>query len=119
MTGFALALSALVVTSVLGLAVVYALRRRWITTVLAATVLVPVLSLAVGVLVTAALVPPENVERIAIPVAVAVGLSILIAVVAAKVIMRASVALRRAVELLGDGAEFTPPAATDRRAGPR
>jgi signal transduction histidine kinase len=38
-----------------------------------------------------------------------VGLSILIAVVAAQVIMRASVALRRAVELLGDGAEFTPP----------
>ncbi len=73
------------------------------------TVLVPVLSLAVGVLVTAALVPPENVGRITISVAVAVGLAILIAVVAAEVIMRASVALRRAVELLGDGAEFTPP----------
>jgi hypothetical protein len=57
MTGFALALSALVATSVLGLAVVYALRRRSITTVLTATVLVPVLSLAVGVLMTAALVP--------------------------------------------------------------
>jgi signal transduction histidine kinase len=109
MTGFAVALSALVATSVLGLLVLYALRRRSITTVLTATVLVPVLSLAVGVLVTAALVPSENVERIAVPVAVAVGLSILIAVVAAKVIMRASVALRRAVELLGDGAEFTPP----------
>ncbi len=109
MTGFATALSALVATSVLGLVVLYALRRRSITTVLTATVLVPVLSLAVGVLVTAAVVPPEKVERIAIPVAVSVVLSILIAVVAAKVIMRASVALRRAVELLGDGAEFTPP----------
>ena len=105
------ALSALLATSALGLLILYALRRRSITTVLTATVLVPVLSLAVGVLATAALVPPDSADRIAIPVAVAVGLSVVIAVGVSKVIMQASVALRRAVELLGDGSEFTPPRA--------
>jgi hypothetical protein len=49
------------------------------------------------------------VDQLAIPVGVAVGLSVVIAVVVAKVIMVVSVALRRAVELLGDGTEFLPP----------
>jgi signal transduction histidine kinase len=107
--GIGLALSALVATSAIGLAVLYALRRRSITTVLTATVLVPVLSLAVGVLATAALVPADSVDRIAIPVAVAVLLSIAIAVGVSKLVMRASVALRRAVELLGDGTDLALP----------
>lgn len=57
------------------------------------------------------LAPPQAIDRLAMPVAVAVGLSILIAVAVAKLIMKASVALRRAVELLGDGAQFAPPRA--------
>ena len=111
--GTALALLALVATSALGTLLLYALRRKSITTVLTATVLVPVASLAVGVLAAAALVPAGSVDRIAIPVAVAVGLSVVTAVAVSKLIMKASVALRRAVELLGDGSDFTlPPAPT-------
>lgn len=107
----AVALSSMLAVALLGLLVLYALRRRSITTVLTATVLVPALSLAVGVLGMTALSPPGSVDRLAAPVAVAVGLSIIIAVVVAKVIMKASVALRRAVELLGGGAQFAPPRA--------
>jgi hypothetical protein len=109
----AVALSSMLAVALLGLLALYALRRRSITTVLTATVLVPVLSLAVGVLGMTSLSPPGSVDRLAVPVAVAVGLSIITAVVVAKVIMKASVALRMAVELLGDGAQFAPPARTD------
>lgn len=107
----AVVLSSMLVVSVLGLMVLYALRRRPITTVLTTTVLVPVVSLAVGVLAMTALVPSRSVDRIAIPVAVAFGLSIVIAVGIAKLIMQASVGLRRAVELLGEGADFAAPRA--------
>jgi signal transduction histidine kinase len=107
----AVALSSILAVALLGLSVLYALRRRSITTVLTGTVLVPVLSLAVGVLAMTALAPPRALDQLAIPVGVAVGLSIVIAVVVAKIIMIASVALRRAVELLGDGTEFVPPRA--------
>ena len=107
----AVALAAMLAVALLGLLLLYALRRRSITTVLTATVLVPVISLAVGVLAMTALAPPRPVDRLAIPVAVAVGLSIVIALAVAKLIMKASVALRRAVEMLGDGARFAPPRA--------
>jgi signal transduction histidine kinase len=43
------------------------------------------------------------------PVAVAVGLSTVIAVGLVKIIQKASVALRRAVELLVDGTQFARP----------
>ena len=107
----AIALSSILAVALLGLLTLYALRRRSITTVLTATVLVPMISLAVGVLVMTALAPPQAVDRLAMPVAVAVGVSILIAVAVAKLIMKASVGLRRAVELLGEGAQFAPPRA--------
>jgi signal transduction histidine kinase len=107
----AVALSSMLAVAILGLLVLYGLRDRSITTVLTATVLVPVVSLAVGVLAATALAPPRGVDRLLIPVAVAVGVSIIIAVAVAKLIMKASVALRRAVELLGDGAQFAPPRA--------
>ena len=106
----AVALSSMLAVALLGLLVLYALRRRSITTVLTATVLVPVVSLAVGVLGMTALAPPRAVDRLVMPVTVAVGLSIVVAVAVAKIIMKASVALRRAVELLG-GAQFAPPRA--------
>ena len=106
-----IALSAMIVVALLGVAVLYALRRRSITTVLTATVLMPVISLAVGVLPVTALAPPHTVDRLAMPVAVAVTLSIVIAAAVAKWIMKGSVALRRAVELLGHGAPFDPPRA--------
>jgi signal transduction histidine kinase len=107
----AVALSSMLAVALLGLLVLYALRRRSITTVLTATVLVPVVSLAVGILGMTALAPPRAVDRLAMPVTVAVGLSIVVAVAVAKIIMKASVALRRAVELLGGGAQFVPPRA--------
>ena len=107
----AIALLSILVVALLGLLTLYALRRRSITTVLTGTVLVPVLSLAVGVLAMTALAPPQAVDRLVMPVTVAVCVSIVIAVVVAKVIMKASVALRRAVELLGEGAQFAPPRA--------
>jgi signal transduction histidine kinase len=105
----ALALASMLAVALLGLLALYALRHRSITTVLTATVLVPVVSLAVGVLGMTALAPPGAVDRLGIPVAVAVGLAIVIAVTVAKLIMKASVGLRRAVELLGDGAQFDTP----------
>lgn len=104
-------LSSMLVVSALGLLALYGLRGRSITTVLTVTVLVPVVSLAVGVLSLTALVPSRSVDRIAIPVAVAFGLSIVIAVGVAKLIMQASVGLRRAVELLGEGSDFSAPRA--------
>jgi signal transduction histidine kinase len=104
-------LAAMLVVSLLGLIVLYALRRRSIAFVLTATVLVPVASLAAGVLVATTSAPPRAVDRIAVPVAVAVALSVVISVVVAKLIMRASVGLRRAVELLGEGSGFPAPRA--------
>jgi signal transduction histidine kinase len=104
-------LAAMLVVSLLGLIVLYGVRHRSITFVLTATVLVPVVSLAAGVLVATALAPPRAVDRIAVPVAVAVALSIVISVVVARLIMRASVGLRRAVELLGEGSDFPAPRA--------
>jgi len=83
-------LAAMLVVSLLGLIVLYALRRRSITFVLTATVLVPVASLAAGVLVATTSAPPRAVDRIAVPVAGAVALSVVISVVVAKLIMRAS-----------------------------
>ncbi len=109
--GSGVALSSILAVAVIGLVILYALRRRSITTVLTATVLVPVFSLAVGILAMTAVAPPRSVDRLTLPVAVAVGLSILIAVAVAKIIMKASVELRRAVELLGHGARFTAPQA--------
>jgi signal transduction histidine kinase len=107
----AVALSSMLVVSLAGLLVLYALRRRPITTVLTATVLVPVVSLAVGVFVVTALVPPGGADRLAMPVAVAVAVSVALAIGVAKIIMKASVGLRRAVELLGVGADFDAPRA--------
>uniref|UniRef100_UPI0018E4128B hypothetical protein n=1 Tax=Geodermatophilus chilensis TaxID=2035835 RepID=UPI0018E4128B len=69
----AVALSSILAVALLGLSVLYALRRRSITTVLTGTVLVPVLSLAVGVLAMTALAPPRALDQLAIPVGVAVG----------------------------------------------
>ena len=105
----AVALALMLAVALLGLLMLYALRHRSITTVLTTTVLVPIGSLAVGVLGMTALAPPGAEDRLAMPVAVAVGLSVIIAVAVAKIIMKASVALRRAVELLGDGTDFPLP----------
>lgn len=105
----AVALSSILVTSLVGLLVLYALRRRSIATVLTATVLVPVVGLAVGLAVVTTLVPPGGADRLAVPVAVSVAVSVLLAVGISKIIMRASVGLRRAVELLGNGADFDAP----------
>lgn len=114
----AASLSSVLVSSLVGLLVLYALRRRSITTVLTATVLVPVLSLAVGVLVGTTLLPAGRAEPLALPVALSVVLSAALAVGTAKIIMKASVGLRRAVELLGDGTDFdTPRAPTAELAG--
>ncbi len=109
--GSVVALSSMLAVALLGLLGLYALRRTSITTILTATVLVPVISLAVGVLGMTAMAPPRAVDTLAMPVGVAVGLSIVIAVAVAKIIMRASLALRRAVDLLGHGTQFTPPQA--------
>lgn len=105
----AVALSSILVTSLVGLLVLYALRRRSIATVLTATVLVPVVGLAVGLAVVTTLVPPGGADRLAVPVSVSVAVSVLLAVGISKIIMRASVGLRRAVELLGNGADFDAP----------
>jgi signal transduction histidine kinase len=110
-SAIAVSLSSILVSSLVGLLVLYALRRRSITTVLTATVLVPVLTLAVGVLVVTAELPAGRADRLALPVAVAVAVSVVLAVAIAKVIMKASVGLRRAVELLGDGTDFDAPRA--------
>ena len=107
----AVTLSSMLVTGLLGLLVLYALRRRSIATVLTATVLAPVTSLAVGVVVVTTLVPPAGLDRLALPVAVAVAVSAVLAIGISKIIMKASVGLRRAVELLGDGADFDAPRA--------
>jgi signal transduction histidine kinase len=103
-------LAAMLVVGMLGLVVLYALRRRSITFVLTATVLVPVASLAAGLLVATTSAPQRPVDSIAGPVTVAVALSLVISVVVSKLIMKASVGLRRAVELLGDG-DFAAPRA--------
>lgn len=105
----AIALTSIVLTSLVGLAVLYALRRRSITTVLTASVLVPVLSLAVGTVVVTALVPAGSDDRLPLLVAVAVAVSVVLAVGISKVVMKASVGLRLAVELLGDGSDFDAP----------
>ena len=110
-TAIAVTLSSMLATGLVGLLVLYALRRRSITTVLTATVLVPVASLAVGIVVVTTLVPPGGVDRLALPVAVAVAVSAVLAIGVSKIIMKASVALRRAVELLGDGTDFDAPRA--------
>jgi signal transduction histidine kinase len=107
----AVTLASMLVTGLVGLLVLYALRRRSIATVLAATVLAPVTSLAVGVVVVTTLVPPGGLDRLALPVAVAVAVSAVLAIGISKIIMKASVGLRRAVELLGDGADFDAPRA--------
>jgi signal transduction histidine kinase len=105
------ALAAMLVVSLVGLIVLYALRRRSITLVLTATALVPVVTLAAGVLVATTSAPPRAVDLIGVPVTVAVALSVVISVVVAKLIMRASVGLRRAVELLGEDSDFAAPRA--------
>jgi signal transduction histidine kinase len=108
-TAIAASTSSILLSSLVGLLILYALRRRSIATVLAITVLVPVISLAVGVLVVTTLVPAGRADRLAVLVAVSVGVSVVLAVGISKVIMKASVGLRRAVELLGDGADFDAP----------
>lgn len=109
-TAIAVSISSILVASLVGLLVLYALRRRSIATVLTTTVLVPVVSLAVGVLVATVLLPGST-DRLAVLVAVSVAASVVLAVGISKVIMKASVGLRSAVELLGEGSEFTTPRA--------
>ncbi len=99
----AAAILAILVVAVLGCAVLYALRRRSITAVLTATVLIAVAVLATGVLVTTATaLRGKQLRDLLTALSVAAALSVLISVVLAKLIMIASVEMRRAVRLLDE-----------------
>lgn len=102
----AAAILAILVVAVLGCAVLYALRRRSITAVLTATVLIAVAVLATGVLVsTATALRGKQLRDLLTALSVAAVLSVLISVVLAKLIMIASVEMRRAVRLLDEHQE--------------
>ncbi len=100
------AIAAILVVAVLGAAVLYAMRRRSITTVLNATVLTCAAVYTTGVLIsTATALRGEQLRDLLTVMSVATALSILISVVLAKLIMIASVKLRHAVRLLDEHQE--------------
>ncbi len=100
------AITAMLIVAVLGAALLYAMRRRSITTVLNTTVVTAVAVLITGVLVsTATALRGEQLRDLLTAMSVAAGLSVLISVVLAKLIMSASVQIRRAVRFLDDTQE--------------
>lgn len=109
MTGFSTApplvaaITATLIVAVLGATLLYGLRRRSITTVLNATVLTAVAVLTTGVLIsTATALRGQQLRDLLTAMSVAAGLSTLISVVLAKLIMMASIEIRRAVRLLDE-----------------
>jgi signal transduction histidine kinase len=99
-----------ITVATLGAGLLYLLRRRSITTVLTATVLTAVAVLTTGVLTsTATVLRGKQLRNLLTSMSVAALLSVLIGVVLAKLIMAASVELRRAVRLLADDQELRLP----------
>lgn len=96
------ATAATVAVAALAAGVLYLLRRRSITTVLTATVLSAIAVLTTGVLAsTAAALQGQQLRDLLTSMSVAAVLSVFIGIGLAKLIMAASVELRRAVRLLG------------------
>ncbi len=97
------AITAMLVVALLGAALLYAIRRRSITTVLNTTVVTAVAVLITGVLVsTATALRGQQLRDLLTAMSVAAGLSVLISVVLAKLIMLASVQIVRAVRFLDE-----------------
>ena len=97
------AMGATVAVAVLGAGLLYLLRRRSITTVLTATVLTAIAVLTTGVLTsTATALRGEQLRDLLTSMSVAALLSVILGIGLAKLIMIASVELRRAVRLLDD-----------------
>lgn len=106
----ATATTATVAVAALGAGLLYALRRRSITTVLTATVLVAIAVLTTGVLTsTAAALQGQQLRDLLTSMSVAAVLSVFIGIGLAKLIMVASVELRRAVRLLDHHQEVRLP----------
>ncbi len=102
----AAAIAAILVVALLGSGVLYAMRRRSITTVLTATVVTAVAVLTTGVLIsTATALRGQQLRDLLTAMSVAAALSVVISVVLAKFIMVASVQIRRAVRLLDEHQE--------------
>jgi signal transduction histidine kinase len=106
----AAAIAATLIVAVLGAALLYALRRRSITTVLTTTVLTCAAVLTTGVLIsTATALRGKQMRDLLTTMSVAAALSVLISVLLAKLIMVASVQIRRAVRLLDEHQELRLP----------
>jgi signal transduction histidine kinase len=96
------AITATVAVAVIAAGLLYLLRRRSITTLLTATVLAAIAALTTGVLAsTAAALQGQQLRDLLTSMSVAALLSVVIGIGLAKLIMVASVELRRAVRLLG------------------
>jgi len=96
--------------AVVGTGLLYLLRRRSITTVLTATVLTAIVVVATGVLGSvAATLRGSQLDNLLVSMSVAALLSVAIGVGLAKLIMAASVELRRAVRLLDQYPELPLP----------
>lgn len=99
-----------IAVATLGAGALYLLRRRSITAVLTATVLTAIAVLTTGVLTsTAAVLRGKQLRNLLASMSVAALLSVIIGVGLAKLIMAASVELRRAVRLLADYQELHLP----------
>ncbi len=97
------ATAAIVVVAALAAGLLYLLRRRSITTVLTATVLAAIAVLTTGVLAsTAAALRGQQLRDLLTSMSIAALLSVVLGIGLAKLIMAASVELRRAVRLLAD-----------------
>ena len=95
-------ITATVAVAVIGAGLLYLLRRRSVTTVLTATVVVALVVLVTAVLAsTAAALEGQQLRDLLTSMSVAALLSMVIGIGVAKLIMVASVELRRAVRLLG------------------
>ncbi len=101
------AIAATLLVALLGAGLLYALRRRSITTVFNATVVTAVAILATGVLAsTATALRGDQLGQLLAAMSIAAVLSVVLGAVLAKVIMVASVKLRLAVRLLDEQPEL-------------
>jgi len=106
----ATAIAATLIVAVLSAGVLYGLRRRSITIVLNATVLTCAAVLTTAVLTsTVTTLRGRQLRDLLTAISVAAALSVLISVILAKLIMVASVELRRAVRLLDERHELRLP----------
>ena len=97
------ATAAIVVVGALAAGLLHLLRRRSITTVLIATVLAAIAVLTAGVLAsTAAALRGQQLRDLLTSMSIAALVSVVLGIGLAKLIMTASVELRRAVRLLAD-----------------